>query len=108
MTFDAYDRSLSLLRTLVPLLAKLVTHEPDLAKQMRRAATSTTLNIAEGNRRRGKDRRHLFTIALGSADEVAAALDAATALGYLDVVTTAPALELVDRIRAMTFRLSIK
>ncbi len=73
---------------------------------MRRAAQSTTLNIAEANRRRGKDRRNRFTISLGSADEVGAALAAATALGYLDPVATAPALELVDRIRAMTYRLS--
>jgi four helix bundle protein len=106
MPFDCYTRSLDLLRTLAPLLARLESHDPDLAKQMRRAATSTTLNIAEGNRRRGKDRRNRFTISLGSADEVGAALEAACALGYLEPATTAQALELVDRIRAMTWRLS--
>ena len=106
MTFDAYDRSLSLLRTLAPLLVRLDAIDPRLADQMRRAAQSTTLNIAEGNRRRGKDRRNRFTCSLGSADEVAAALDVATALGYLEPDAVAPALELVDRVRAMTYRLS--
>jgi four helix bundle protein len=108
MTFDAYDCTLSLLRTLAPLVAKLATHDPDLTKQLRRAATSILLNISEGNRRRGKDRRHLFTISLGSADEVGAALDAASALGYIDAAAIAPALALVDRIRAMTYRLATK
>ena len=106
MTFDAYDRSLSLLRTLRPLLEKLDAIDPKLADQMRRAAQSTTLNIAEGNRRGGRDRRNRFRISLGSAAEVAACLDVAQALGYLDSLATVPALELVDRVRAMTYRLS--
>ena len=106
MTFDAYDRSLSLLRTLRPLLERLGATDPKLADQLRRAAQSTTLNIAEGNRRSGRDRRNRFRISLGSADEVAAALDVAMALGYLDELAIAPALELVDRVRAMTYRLS--
>jgi four helix bundle protein len=105
MTFDAYDHSLSLLRTLRPLLEKLGAIDPKLADQLRRAAQSTTLNIAEANRRSGRDRRNRFRISLGSADEVAAALDVAMALGYLDELATAPALELVDRVRAMTYRL---
>ena len=106
MTFDAYDRSLSLLRTLRPLLEKLESIDPKLADQLRRAAQSTTLNIAEGNRRSGRDRRNRFRISLGSAAEVAACLDVANALGYVDELTVAPAVELVDRVRAMTYRLS--
>ena len=106
MTFDAYDRSLSLLRTLRPLLEKLEAIDPKLADQLRRAAQSTTLNIAEGNRRGGRGRRNRFRISLGSAAEVAACLDVANALGYVDELTVAPAVELVDRVRAMTYRLS--
>src|SRR5450432_3220913 len=98
MTFDAYDRSLLLLRTLRPLLEKLGAIDPKLADQLRRAAQSTTLNIAEASRRSGRDRRNRFRISLGSADEVAdtrspsrpgpVALDVAMALGYLDELAT--------------------
>ena len=106
MSFDAYDRSVELLRTLTPLLASLVASDASLADQLRRAAQSTTLNIAEANRRTHRDRRNRFRIALGSAAEVAACLDVALALGYVDDAAVAAALGLVDRVRAMTFRLS--
>src|SRR5258706_14105367 len=55
MAFDAYDRSLDLIRA-VPL-AKLATCDPDLTRQLRRALQSVTQNIAEANRRAGKDRK---------------------------------------------------
>ena len=104
MAFDAYDRSLDLIRA-VPL-AKLASCDPDLTKQLRRALQSVTQNIAEANRRAGKDRKHLFRVALGSAAESASCLDLALALGYLAPHECAAALELADRVRAMTFRLA--
>lgn len=106
MPFDAYDRSVDLLRTLAPLLATLAATDASLADQLRRAAQSVTLNIAEANRRTLRDRRNRFRIALGSAAEVAACLDVALALRYVDDAAVAAALELVDRVRAMTYRLS--
>lgn len=106
MTFEAYDRSLQLLRSLVPAIAALATHDPDLTKQLRRAAASVPLNIAEANRRAGKDRLHLFRVALGSAAEVAACLEVAVALGYIGSEQVAEPLGLVNRVRAMTYRLS--
>jgi four helix bundle protein len=106
MAFDAYDRSLDLLRALVPLLKRLDGIDPKLADQLRRAATSASLNISEGNRRSGKDRRNRFRCALGSTAESASCLEVAVALGYFDDVAIAPTLELIDRIRAMTYRLA--
>ena len=108
MSFDAYDRSVDLLRTLAPLLAALIATDAKLADQLRRAAQSVTLNIAEANRRTHRDRRNRFRIALGSAAEVAACLDVALALGYADESAVAAVLELVDRVRAMTYRLSTR
>ncbi len=106
MAFDAYDRSLDLLRTLVPLLQKMQGIDSDLAKQMRHAAQSIPLNIQEANRRKGRDRTNRFRCSLGSAAEVMACLDVGVALGYLEPANVAEALELVDRIRAMTCKLS--
>jgi four helix bundle protein len=106
MPFDAYDRSLQLLRCLAPLIARLAKHDADLTKQLRRAAASVSLNVSEANQRRGKDRAHLFRIALGSAAEVTACLEVAVALAYVEPAAVAPALDLADRVRAMTYRLA--
>ena len=106
MSFDAYDRSVDLLRTLAPLIAGVAASDTSLADQLRRAAQSVPLNVAEANRRNGRDRANRFRIALGSAAEVSACLDVAMALGYLDEARVAGALALIDRVRAMTFRLS--
>ena len=106
MAFDAYDRSLELLRLLVPVMARLGAVDAGLTDQLRRAAQSTALNIAEGNRRTLRDRRNRFRIALGSAAEVASCLEVACALGYLEAAQVAEPLALVDRVRAMTYKLS--
>lgn len=106
MAFDAYDRSLDLLHTLTPLLPSLAASDASLADQLRRAAASTVLNIAEANQRTLRDRRNRFRIALGSAAEVAACLEVAVAFGYVERAAIAPTLVLADRVRAMTFRLS--
>ena len=106
MAFDAYDRSLQLLRCTAPLIDQLATRDADLVKQLRRAGASVALNISEASRRVGKDRPHLFRVALGSAAEVAACLEVAVALEYLVEDEVTPALELVDRVRAMTYRLA--
>ncbi len=105
MAFDVYDCSLSLLRNLVPLLERLTTLDAKLADQLRRAAQSVALNIAEANRRIGRDRCNRFRIALGSAAEVASCVDIAVALGY-GIGDHADADALVDRVRAMTYRLA--
>ena len=53
----------------------------DTKRQIKRAALSINLNIAEGaGRRWGDDQRQFFRIARGSALEVAAAMDALEAL----------------------------
>jgi len=54
--------------------------DPDLARQLRRAAASTPLNIAEGAGSLGKNRRARYANALGSAYEVAACFDVAVAM----------------------------
>ncbi len=104
MAFDAYDVSISLLRSLVPLFARLAAVDPKLEDQARRAATSVALNLQEASRRTGRDRRNRFRISLGSAAEVGAALDVAVAYGYIDELDAADARSLLDLVRAMTYR----
>lgn len=55
-----------------------------LTSQMRRAAVSVPSNIAEGSRRRGKDLRHFFVIAYGSASELETQVELSRRLEYGD------------------------
>jgi four helix bundle protein len=106
MALDAYTVSISLLRTLAPLLKRLAAVDPKLEDQARRAAMSVSLNIAEARQRTGKDQRNRYRISLGSAAEVGAAIDVAVALDYIADDAATEALALLDRVRAMTWRLS--
>ena len=55
-----------------------------LAPQLRRAAVSIHLNVAEGaSRKSGNERRRYYEIARGSVIEIDAALDIAGDLGYI-------------------------
>jgi len=102
--FHAYDVALLLVAALRPALAQLVKGDRALADQLRRAASSVALNIAEGNRRIGQDRIQFFRIAAGSAAEVQAALEVAVAWGHIEAAQVTEA-EL-DRVLAMLWRLT--
>ena len=79
------------------VVAVIRRKDVDLARQIVRAANSVVANVAEGNRRVGKDRLHSFRVAAGSADEVIAHLRVAQAWGYVDGRQTEGALKLLDR-----------
>ncbi len=108
VTFEANDRALELLASLVPVLRMLRTVDPKLLDQLRRAAQSVHLNIAEANGRIGKDRRHMFRTAYSSAGEAVAALQGAVALQTLPRQLISEPLALLDRLRAMTYRLATR
>jgi four helix bundle protein len=105
MSFQCFDVSLELVRSLRSPLATLRTHDRSLADQAQRAAQSVPLNVAEARCRAGRDRRHLFRVARGSAAEARAALEVALAWGYVDGAAAAKPLELLDRLSAMLWRL---
>ena len=104
MSFHAYDNALLLVRCLAPVVEQLRSRSRDLADQLERAATSVVLNLAEGARRRGKDQVRFYAMAAGSASEIRAALDVAQAWGWS--IACEPARELLDRPRAMLWRLT--
>ena len=93
--FVAYEVALELIRALAPVVEQIKPHSADLADQVVRAASSVTLNLAEGSGRRGKDRKRFFLFARGSAMEIRGVLDTASAWGWqVDMGTVA---RLLDR-----------
>ena len=106
MGFDAQRVALELVAALREPADALARHDADLARQLRRAATSVALNVAEGARRQGKDRKHLFTVAAGSAAEVRTALAIARGWGYLPATGAERVDALLDRELAMLWRLT--
>ena len=56
----AYEVALDLIRALRPVIAQLKMHSPAAADQVERAASSVVLNLAEGDRRQGRDQKRFF------------------------------------------------
>ena len=105
-SFHAFDVSLLLVDAVAPLLAGVRKHDKALMDQLRRATQSVALNVAEGAGNAGGNRRVRFESALGSAYEVRAALHIAWRFGYIREDAASEALELIDRVGAMLWRLS--
>lgn len=102
-----YLRSLDLI--LIDLCDRILRELPVgfgfMADQIRRAASSVTLNFAEGCGRSTKaERRRFFTIARGSAQEVAAAIDVLDHFGVLRVELRLAGLDACDHLAAMLVR----
>ena len=97
----AYRASTEFLGVAARLVAKVPKGHGDLVDQLRRAALSVPLNIAEGSGKFSRDAMRFYTIALGSALECAAILDALEAIGVFDQPALMPARELLERIVSM-------
>ena len=105
-TFHAYNFALQLIEELQPLVVTIERRDRDLARQLRKAASSVALNLSEGRKREGKDRLHLWRIADGSAEESRACLDVAIRWGYLHEDTLTEVMETLDRLLAICWRLT--
>ena len=102
--FIAYEVSIQLVDSLRPLVPVIERNDRDLADQLRRAASSVVLNLAEGQRSgKGNKQKH-YAIAHGSANEVKAALALARAWGWADQ-TEEPRV-ILDRLLALLWRLT--
>jgi four helix bundle protein len=77
-----------------------------LGDQLRRAALSVPLNIAEGSGKSERDAQRFYAIARGSALECAAVLDAFRALGFAEDGELTEALDLLERIVSMLTRMA--
>ncbi len=79
-----YQRALDIVDKIYSTLEKFPSHELYvLASQLRRAAISVVLNIAEGTGRSKKDFSHFLDIARTSAYECVACLTIAMRRGYI-------------------------
>ena len=79
----------------------------ELGSQMRRAATSVPLNIAEGYGRRSSsnDFKSFLRVALGSCNEVMVLLEMIKDLGYMEESKYQEFNEMYDHIARQLFRL---
>jgi four helix bundle protein len=101
-----YQRAIEFLALSAELSSDIPRGHADLLLQLRRAATSVTLNIAEASGRTSDaDMARTYAIARGSAMECAAALDALALLKIVDKVRRQRGMELLERIVSMLTKL---
>jgi four helix bundle protein len=104
--FDTLEMSLTVLEQLAPLEPKLRQRRKSLADEIGRAAESIALNVSEARQRAGLDRADLFRRAAGSASELTTALRIARARGYITTTDFTAVDAVLDRVRAMLWRLT--
>ena len=75
-------------------------NDADLARQLRRAAASVPLNLAEGSGRTGRARLQHYRIAFGSAREVKTILKVAQVMGHGEFLAAAA---LADRVCGLAY-----
>jgi four helix bundle protein len=105
---NVYIRARGIVRELRPVVEAVREADAKLADQLRRAAQSVVLNIAEARGNDGGNTRLRFATACGSAKEVRAALDVASDWGYIEAQVAARLDRILDRVCAITWMLSRK
>ena len=98
---DVYRASTQFLGLTSKLVARIPRGHRDLIDQLRRAALSVPLNIAEGSGKFSRDAVRFYTIARGSALECAAVLDALEAMTMFSQADLDQARELLERVVSM-------
>ena len=92
---NIYPVILSFVADVAELTPRIGHHDPDLARQLRRASSAVALNTAEGMYARGRSRGACYNIALREMRECYAALEVSVRLRYLPPLRA----ELEDRIQ---------
>lgn len=100
-----HQDAIHMVRYAADAAACVARYDADLARQLRRAASSVPLNIAEGSGVAGRNRLVRYSTALGSAREVRSCIDVALALGYLRSFPD-DAADCLDKVTATLVRVS--
>src|SRR5688572_12885393 len=104
--FDALEAALDLLRALMPVIAKIRRQSRSEADQLLDAAKSIVRNLGEGSGRLGRDRMQYFAVACGSAREVKSSVRICLATGWITDADLVDARPFLDRVMAMTWKLT--
>ena len=100
-----YSVILSFIEDVAALLPRIANHDPDLARQLRRASVSVALNTSEAWVARGRSRTACYNIALREMRESYTALEVAVRLRYLPPLDAALEAR-CQRILATLYKLS--
>jgi len=103
---DVYQCALRFAALSFRILQAIPRPQSDLADQLRRAATSIPLNIAEGaGKTTNKDRARYYATARGSAMECGAVLDLLQMQGLVEAGIGEEGKRLLERLVAMLSRM---
>ena len=83
MALKIYDETIQMCREMALVVRQIEKRDGDLARQLRRAASSVSLNCSEGAYSLKGHERARWHTAMGSAAEVRAGVDAAEAFGLI-------------------------
>ena len=106
MGFIVQQKALQAAEGLQGVLPILRKRDKDLFDQVRRAMNSVVLNIAEADGNDSGTARARFATACGSAKEVRAGLQLASAYGYIGHTRLVEVDIALDEVCAMSWRLS--
>lgn len=105
MALKIYDETIQMCREMAAVVRQIEKRDGDLARQLRRAASSVALNCQEGAYSLKGHERARWHTAMGSAAEVRAILDVAVAFELVGTVDPL-ARDRLDKIVATLFRLT--
>jgi four helix bundle protein len=106
MKLQVHEMAITIIEALAPLAPLVARHDRDLASQLRRAASSMALNIAESEYSDPGNRRARLFTAAGSTNESRSALRVAVAWGYIPVGRATEVLAQLDQVMAILWRLT--
>ncbi|MDH3622882.1 MAG: four helix bundle protein [Myxococcales bacterium] len=103
---NVYVRARKVVQEVAPLLRVVRRQDRALADQLKKAAQSVVLNIAEARGSDAGNARARFATACGSAKEVRAALHIASDWGYIENHTATHLDQRLDEVCAITWCLA--
>ena len=101
----AHEKALEAAGDAITLVMRVPAPLKSIADQVIRSASSVAANLAEGHGRSGRDRLHFWRIAYASAKEVDSHLKLLEKAGAINGSKAERALQTLDEVRAMTWRL---